>query len=73
MTVAVCAGENLGMVLPSTETLLESEFLGELRHNTHFQFLLKAGYEIISNVLLSSFSDAGTYQSDVTSNVVLSG
>ncbi|KAL8610413.1 hypothetical protein ACOMHN_035130 [Nucella lapillus] len=46
-------GEDLGAVLPSPGTLLESTMLGDLRHNTHFQFLLKGGYEIISNVLLS--------------------
>ncbi|KAK7104815.1 nuclear pore complex protein Nup133-like [Littorina saxatilis] len=46
-------GDDLGVVLPSTETLLDCHFLGDLRNNKHFQFLLKAGYEIISNVLLS--------------------
>ncbi|XP_076463530.1 nuclear pore complex protein Nup133-like [Babylonia areolata] len=46
-------GEDLAAVLPSTETLLESGLLGDLAHNTHFKFLLKAGYEIIANVLLS--------------------
>lgn len=47
-------GEDLGQILPSPETLLECQQLDNLRHNMHFQYLLKAGYEIICNILLSS-------------------
>lgn len=47
-------GEDLGQMLPSVQTLLKCDELGPLRENKHFEYLLKAGYEIIENVLHAS-------------------
>ena len=43
-----CAlGIDLREYLPHVDVLLESEELGDLRHNAKFQYLVKAGYEHI--------------------------
>ncbi|XP_064623081.1 nuclear pore complex protein Nup133-like [Lineus longissimus] len=44
-------GLDLHQFLPNVDRLLESEELGDLRHNKTFQFLVRAGYEHIMRIV----------------------
>ncbi|XP_071080381.1 nuclear pore complex protein Nup133-like [Haliotis cracherodii] len=49
--LAYTEGGDLEDVLPCQEAILSSEELGACRHNSNFQYLIKAGYEHMKNIM----------------------
>lgn len=56
-------GRPLSQILPPIDKILEAEELGELKDNTGFQFLLKAGYEHVFRVAQDLATSHATHES----------